>query len=134
MNLRLKRLLIYVFDRMAEVCLGFYDKEEKSEYIDLAIRCYELASVVEDMMLKEYYLEGSSLSVLKDHRTYKENAMAFLHQAWVKEKKSEQAEFIFRMSEKSRAILLLENYQLSKVKEDRSPEKEALYKEYEKID
>ncbi len=130
-ELTTERLLIDVFDKIAEIFMILYQQDQLSAYVKQAMECYKLGSKVEELLLQEYFLEGSSLSVLEDHRTYKENALAFLYQAWEKEPTAELAEFIFKISERSRAILLLENYQLSKTLKESNVGNEALLKEYE---
>ena len=113
-------LLIYTFDQIAQIFMAMNTNDSNTSLTDMAIQCYRLANEVEELMLGEYFLEGSSLAVLEDHRAFKENALKLLYPIWNSKESenndnlvSEINEFIFSISERSRSILLLENYQLS---------------------
>lgn len=97
-------------------CLGMlYQRKPSGELATKAATCFDLAGTVESLLLQFYLLEESQLKALREHRWIKSAQMSFVFDRWTKEQYPGLAEEMFSISEQSRALLLLEGMERSKV-------------------
>ena len=105
--------LIEAFAGIAACLMGKHQSAADWKAVGTAMQAYELAISVENQLLRNYVLEGSRLTALKEHRWYREEALAVAYGLWQKEKTGEAAARMFAISEQSRAFLLLETVQVT---------------------